>query len=416
MTIPAPPDDLRDLLTRASGGPPTVEFAAFYDKAMRRRRNRRIAGVVAVAVCVAAVAIIVPIVAAGGGSQRAANPGPGSVSPSPVDTHRETGLLAETVVASSASRLVLEAPGNSIRWILNKDCGVSYRYLSGPVNAGGSAGPGCPFASHLSVGATGSFGGTGKLFDLLGGRVSPARGVTVKVTLVDGQTMSYTPQQSYWLAVDQRCGNYTGTAFKSVSAVTANGTVLARQSIPAEPTTGTTATSTPSPGVVEPGTAPNPQLICEQAHHAPSSSSTPSAARTTRETVAQAVLGERFALVDAGPLRFGTSVQAGSADDQEQEWKAPNGDEANITWQKDNITLDHAAPPTARTAAGNRYEIQHAQNGSVQIIMYSNGNAILYSRIDPNVNPNKRRHGVLISDVPNDRTLIRQATRLLTAS
>jgi hypothetical protein len=145
--------------------------------------------------------------------------------------------------------------------------------------------------------------------------------------------------------------------------------------------------------------------------------------RASRRSVAQAVLGPKFSLIGSrhGQLPGPTSA-SGSPTFKEwkaatiEEWKAANGDEANITWQPDNKTLERNAPPTQHTASGDRYEIQHAPNGSVEIVIYGNGNAVLYTRIDPNVNPNDRHDGVLVSDVPGDRTLIRQAARLLAAS
>jgi hypothetical protein len=94
-----------------------------------------------------------------------------------------------------------------------------------------------------------------------------------------------------------------------------------------------------------------------------------------------------------------------------EEGKAPNRDQADITWQADDATLDHAAPPTARTTSGNKYEIRHSPDGAVEIVMYGNGNGVLYTRIDPNASPNKKRNGILISDAPDDQTLVRQAAR-----
>jgi hypothetical protein len=272
VTAPLSPDGLRHLLATASGGPATGDFETFFETAARYRRRRRIVAAATVAVLVAATTILVPVLAVGGGSPRPASPSPTPAPTSPAVTHRTTGLLDETVISSSPTRLVLQSPPLRIRWTLNSFCGVSYRYLYGmPVNAGGSAGGGCPFASDLSIGTTASFGSHGKLYDLVGGRVSPAQGVTVKVTLVDGETMSYTPRQSFWLAVDQRCGDYAGTALHSVTAVAGDGEVLAHKTLPAERATSpalpmASPATTSSTGIVTSSTPPDSRLICAQAH------------------------------------------------------------------------------------------------------------------------------------------------------
>jgi hypothetical protein len=149
-----------------------------------------------------------------------------------------------------------------------------------------------------------------------------------------------------------------------------------------------------------------------------SPSPSPTTTTTRQQAVAQAVLGARFRLVDSEspihPHGVGTvEEQPGTI----EEWKAPNGDLAQITWQADNRTLEANAPPNHRTAAGNRYYIQHGGNGMVSIVMYGEGHAVIYTRADPNVNPRHRRpNGNLVSDVPNDRTLLHQAAELLTAS
>jgi hypothetical protein len=145
----------------------------------------------------------------------------------------------------------------------------------------------------------------------------------------------------------------------------------------------------------------------------PTRSSSPA---QSRDAVAQQLLGQNFTLVGA---RATAGADASSSSDQSPEieqWKASNGDTADITWQVDNATLDEEAPQTAQTASGQTYHIRHAPNGSVSIIMSDNGNAIIYTRIDPRVDPTDKVNGVVVSDAPSDQTLISQAEQLLAAS
>jgi hypothetical protein len=100
-----------------------------------------------------------------------------------------------------------------------------------------------------------------------------------------------------------------------------------------------------------------------------------------------------------------------------EHWRAANGDLAQITWQPDDPTLDKEYPPTSETSSGKSYYIQHGRNGLVEIIMYGGGNAVLYSVADPNVSPNNvGKNGILVTDLPNDQTLLSQAEQLLEAS
>lgn len=138
---------------------------------------------------------------------------------------------------------------------------------------------------------------------------------------------------------------------------------------------------------------------------------------SARQAAAQAVLGSSFTLVSSGPPpNVSGSASASLASAMVEEWKAANGDEANITWQPDNSTLDSQVPEPSSTSTGAKYGINHAPNGSVQIIMFDGTNAVLYTWIDPNVSPSNARNGVLVSDAPSDQALVQQATQLLSAS
>ncbi len=158
------------------------------------------------------------------------------------DTDMPPGFVPETVVSSSASKLILQAPPGIIGWTLDGDsCSADCTWLvippSGSPGGGGLGSAGCPWAPHLSIGARGMLGGNGALFSVIGGRVLPPEDVQIRVELANGAEMTLEPHEAMWLVIVQRCGDYEGTAIRSVELLAANGSVIERKVLePDEPT------------------------------------------------------------------------------------------------------------------------------------------------------------------------------------
>lgn len=227
--------------TSASGG----YAAALTRVAARRRRRFAMLASAAAVVLVAIVAVAISLTRIGSSNDVAQSqpvphrspPTPSASTPVPSRTREPhvnltAGFVAERIVRSSGDGVVLEAPAGMTRWTLNASCSVELRWLDGSNEGGGAGGTGCPFAAHLSVGAGGDFYMRPVWFGVLGGRVMPASGVLVRVTLANGHTMTYVPQHSYWLSIVQRCGDFAGTRLVTVTAIDRHGTVLATDHIP----------------------------------------------------------------------------------------------------------------------------------------------------------------------------------------
>jgi hypothetical protein len=132
-------------------------------------------------------------------------------------------------VSSSLSKFRLEAPPRIIRWTLSGvSCSVGYRWLRVPNGGspGGGGGAVCPWAPHLSLGRGGDYGSNGAEFTVIGGRVLPATGVRVLVTLANRSHATFEPHDAMWMAIVQRCGDYEGTAIRSVKLLSADGSVV----------------------------------------------------------------------------------------------------------------------------------------------------------------------------------------------
>ena len=150
------------------------------------------------------------------------------------DTDMPPGFVAQTVLSSTGSRLVLHAPPGVIRWTLDGDsCRVDQTWLvipeGGSPGGGGFGGAGCPWAPHLSIGARGSLGGNGADFSVIGGRVLPPENVQIRVELANGAQMTVRPHDAMWLVIVQRCGDYEGTAIRSVELLGADGSLIERK-------------------------------------------------------------------------------------------------------------------------------------------------------------------------------------------
>ena len=157
------------------------------------------------------------------------------------DTDMPPGFVAQTVLSSTASKLILHAPPGKIRWTLDGDsCRVDQTWLvipeGGSRGGGGFGGAGCPWAPHLSIGARGSLGSNGALFSVIGGRVLPRDNVQIRVELAKGAQMTVQPHDAMWLVIVQRCGDYEGTEIRSVELLGADNSLIERTVLePAEP-------------------------------------------------------------------------------------------------------------------------------------------------------------------------------------
>jgi len=72
-------------------------------------------------------------------------------------------------------------------------------------------------------------GGNGALFSVIGGRVLPPEDVQIRVELANNSQMTVQPHDAMWLVIVQRCGDYEGTAIKSVELLEADGSVIERK-------------------------------------------------------------------------------------------------------------------------------------------------------------------------------------------
>jgi hypothetical protein len=152
------------------------------------------------------------------------------------DTDMPPGFVPEIVISSSASTLILQAPPGIIRWTLDGDsCSVDQTWLvvpqGGSPGGGGFGGAGCPWAPHLSIGARGTLGSNGALFSVIGGRVLPPTGVQVRVELANSAQMTVQPHDAMWLVIVQRCGDYGGTAIRSVELLGADNSMIERKAL-----------------------------------------------------------------------------------------------------------------------------------------------------------------------------------------
>jgi len=122
------------------------------------------------------------------------------------------------------------------RWTLSGvSCSFGYKMIKKtpwggiPGSGGGAGAAGCPWAPHLSLGASGEDYSRGVDFSVIGGKALPVTGVKVRVMLADGTTMTVTPHHALWLVIVQRCGAYSKTATRSVELLDAHHKVIARK-------------------------------------------------------------------------------------------------------------------------------------------------------------------------------------------
>ncbi len=152
------------------------------------------------------------------------------------DSRMPPGFVPQVVLYSSASKLVLQAPPRIILWTLDGDSGsVDYTWIvipsGGRPGGGGCGGAGCPRTPHLSIGVSGTLGGNGALFSVIGGRVMPATDVQIRVQLANGARTTVEPHDGMWLVIVQRRGDNEGTAIRSVELLGADNCLIERKVI-----------------------------------------------------------------------------------------------------------------------------------------------------------------------------------------
>lgn len=233
---------LLEELAESDAPPSRVDVALAVRNGRRKRRWRltALAGSPLVAIAVVGVVIVTGILTSGPGKSGGHSAGPAGLSPparyaNAGRHYLRPGFIPQTVISSTASRLVLQAPRGITRWTLHgESCSVSYTMIKktpwgGIAGSGGGTGAaGCPWARHLSLGASGDTYSDGVLFSVIGGKALPASGVQVRVTLADNAQMTVTPRNAMWLVIVQRCGGYHKTAIKSVELLGAHGSVIDR--------------------------------------------------------------------------------------------------------------------------------------------------------------------------------------------
>jgi hypothetical protein len=64
---------------------------------------------------------------------------------------------------------------------------------------------------------------------VIGVRVLPPEDVQIRVELANGAAMTVAPHDAMWLVIVQRCGEYAGTALRSVELLAADGSLIERQ-------------------------------------------------------------------------------------------------------------------------------------------------------------------------------------------
>jgi hypothetical protein len=75
------------------------------------------------------------------------------------------------------------------------------------------------------------------VFSVIGGYVADRMHQLVRAVLADGRTWTYDAQDAdgAWLFAVQRCGDFSGTAPRSVDEINPDGTMITRLPVPAEP-------------------------------------------------------------------------------------------------------------------------------------------------------------------------------------
>lgn len=66
---------------------------------------------------------------------------------------------------------------------------------------------------------------------MIGGRVLPPEGVQIRVELANGAQMTVEPHDAMWLVIVQRCGDYEGTAIRSVELLGTDNSVIERKAV-----------------------------------------------------------------------------------------------------------------------------------------------------------------------------------------
>ena len=169
--------------------------------------------------------------------QRLDTPAP---SPSPpsvtVTALRSGGFVSSDTERFSPRRLEVQGPLSTIRWTFRAaTCSIDLYWFSPPQLQRGPARAACPWRRTFSLSVVGSFASRGHVFSVIGGHVANRTRDDVRAVLADGRTWDYDARDTdgTWLFAVQRCGNFAGTALRSVQEINLKGALIARLPVPA---------------------------------------------------------------------------------------------------------------------------------------------------------------------------------------
>jgi hypothetical protein len=168
--------------------------------------------------------------------QRLDTPSP---SPSPpsvtVTALRSGGFVSSDTERFSPRRLEVQGPLSTIRWTFRAaTCSIDLYWFYPPRLQRGPARAPCPWQHTFSLSVVGGFASRGHVFSVIGGHDANRTRDIVRAVLADGRTWEYDARDAdgIWLFAVQRCGNFAGTALRSVEEINQKGTVIARLPVP----------------------------------------------------------------------------------------------------------------------------------------------------------------------------------------
>jgi len=171
--------------------------------------------------------------------QRLHTPSP-SPSPTPptVIALRSGGFVSSDLERFSPARLEVQGPLSTIRWTFRAaTCSISLHWFLPPRAQRGPARPPCQWRHQFALNVVTDFASRGHVFTVIGGYVARRMGDLVRAVLADGRTWLYDAQNAdgAWLFAVQRCGDFAGTAIRTVEEINPAGRVIARLPVPATP-------------------------------------------------------------------------------------------------------------------------------------------------------------------------------------
>ncbi len=148
---------------------------------------------------------------------------------------RSGGFVTSDLERYSPQRLVLQGPLSTIRWTFAAaTCSIDLYWFAPPGLQRGPGRPPCRWQHRFSLTVVGGFASRGHVFSVIAGYAASREGQLVRAALADGRTWIYQVQNGAWLFAVQRCGDFTGTALRSVQEIAAPaGPVTARLRVPA---------------------------------------------------------------------------------------------------------------------------------------------------------------------------------------